>query len=35
MEGYLKKWINMLLLWKDRYFILHEDCLHYCDVKGG
>ena len=31
MEGYLKKWINMIFRWKLRYFILHEDILLYCD----
>ncbi|EGR34348.1 oxysterol-binding protein, putative [Ichthyophthirius multifiliis] len=35
MEGYLNKWINIFQQWKERYFILHEDCLHYCDVQGG
>ncbi|EGR30773.1 oxysterol-binding protein, putative [Ichthyophthirius multifiliis] len=35
MEGYLKKWINLFQQWKYRYFILHEDCLHYCDTKGS
>lgn len=35
MEGNLKKWINPFLQWKDRYFILHEDCLVYADVEGG
>ena len=35
MEGYLKKWINLVFRWKLRYFILHEDILIYCDKQGG
>lgn len=35
MEGYLKKWINPFLMWKDRYFVLHENCLIYADTQGG
>lgn len=35
MEGYLKVWLNMFFRWKQRYFILHENILIYCDEKGG
>lgn len=31
MEGYLKKWTNVFSRWQDRYFILNEDVLLYCD----
>ncbi|EAS03630.2 oxysterol-binding protein (macronuclear) [Tetrahymena thermophila SB210] len=34
MEGYLKKWINPILQWKERYFILHQDCLIYSEKQG-
>lgn len=34
MEGYLKKQINPFF-WKDRYFILHEDCLIYSETQGS
>ncbi|EAS03629.2 oxysterol-binding protein (macronuclear) [Tetrahymena thermophila SB210] len=34
MEGYLKKQINPFY-WKDRYFILHEDCLIYSETQGS
>jgi oxysterol-binding protein 1 len=30
MEGYLKKWINLLYGWQSRYFIIHEGVLIYC-----
>ncbi|CAD8078752.1 unnamed protein product [Paramecium sonneborni] len=35
MEGYLKKWTNLFSRWQDRYFILNEDILLYCDSQGG
>ena len=34
MEGYLKKYINMIIRWKPRYFILKEGKLTYADSKG-
>ncbi|CAD8077046.1 unnamed protein product [Paramecium primaurelia] len=34
MEGYLKKWVNFMYQWQNRYFILHEDSLIYCQSKG-
>jgi hypothetical protein len=30
MEGYLKKWINLIFQWQSRYFIIHEGVLIYC-----
>ncbi|CAK61320.1 unnamed protein product (macronuclear) [Paramecium tetraurelia] len=35
MEGYLKKWINIVTRWQDRYFILNDHILHYCEHQGG
>jgi PH domain. len=35
MEGYLKKWVNIISGWKPRYFILHDGVLTYCETKGG
>lgn len=35
MEGYLKKWVNIISGWKPRYFILHDGVLTYCESKGG
>jgi|LauGreDrversion4_2_1035121.scaffolds.fasta_scaffold2827415_1 hypothetical protein len=35
MEGYLKKWVNIMYRWKRRFFILHDDILVYCKEKGG
>jgi PH domain. len=34
MEGYLKKWVNVVSGWKSRYFVLHDGILTYCDKKG-
>ena len=34
MEGYLKKWVNIIYRWKTRYFILHDNILIYCEDKG-
>lgn len=30
MEGYLKKWINLIYRWQNRYFIIHDGVLMYC-----
>ncbi len=35
LEGYLRKWVNIMYGWKPRYFILHEGLLTFCDKKGG
>lgn len=35
MEGYLKKWVNLIYQWQNRYFIIHDDSLIYCQTKGG
>ncbi|CAD8189013.1 unnamed protein product [Paramecium octaurelia] len=35
MEGYLKKWTNIVTRWQDRYFILNDHILHYCEHQGG
>ena len=35
MEGYLKKWVNLISGWKPRYFILHDGLLTYCESKGS
>lgn len=34
MEGYLKKWVNFLSGWKNRYFVLHNGILSYSEEKG-
>jgi hypothetical protein len=34
MEGYMSKWINYVIGWKRRYFILHNGILFYCKDKG-
>lgn len=35
LEGYLRKWVNLMYGWKPRYFILHDGLLTFCDKKGG
>lgn len=35
MEGYLRKWINIVSGWKQRYFIIHDGLLTYCEHKGS
>ena len=35
LEGYLRKWVNIMYGWKPRYFILHDGLLTFCDSKGG
>lgn len=34
MEGELKKWINIFLGWKTRYFILKDGILQYSKKKN-
>lgn len=34
MEGYVKKWVNFLSGWKNRYFILNNGILSYSEEKG-
>jgi len=34
MEGYLKKWTNVIYGWKKRYFMLNGSILHYYKKKG-
>jgi hypothetical protein len=33
MEGYLKKWVNIMYRWKSRYFILKDHVLEYYTQK--
>jgi hypothetical protein len=35
MEGYLKKWVNYLSGYKQRYFIIQHDILTYFEEKGS
>lgn len=35
VEGYLRKWVNIVHGWKPRYFIIHNGLLFICDHKGG
>lgn len=35
MEGYLKKYVNVVVRWQERYFILNDHILYYCERKGG
>jgi oxysterol-binding protein 1 len=35
IEGYLKKYTNLISRWKTRYFILENGILSYYSEKGG